>query len=155
MHDTKGLYTKYIITKADGTPVNDRCFILKPDKDPAAVAALHAYAAATDDEQLRNDLYAWIGKPLQNNNLISRNKLLEKKTRMTEYDETGCGVHVFVVREEDVQNAPAVDAVPVVRCRDCRWRYSSACPIRNPVDDGFCYGGETEEAWNRRANDGK
>jgi len=64
MSETKGLYAKYIITKADGTPVNDRCFILKPDKDPAAAKALQAYAAATDDEQLRNDLYAWVGKPV-------------------------------------------------------------------------------------------
>lgn len=61
--DKKGLYGKYIITRADGTPVNDRCFVLKPDKDPAAAKALQAYAAATDDEQLRDDLYAWVGKP--------------------------------------------------------------------------------------------
>lgn len=61
--DKRGLYGKYIITKADGTPVTDRCFVLKPDKDPAAVAALQAYAAATDDEQLRDDLYAWVGMP--------------------------------------------------------------------------------------------
>lgn len=64
MSDTKGLYGKYIITRSDGTPVNGRCFILRPDKDPAAVTALQAYAAATDDEQLRDDLYAWVGKPL-------------------------------------------------------------------------------------------
>lgn len=64
MDKTKGLYGKYIITKADGTPVNDRCFILKPDKDPVAVKALQTYAAATDDEQLRNDLYDWVGKPM-------------------------------------------------------------------------------------------
>jgi len=62
--DKKGLYGKYIITRADGTPVNDRCFVLKPDKDPAAAKALQAYAAATDDEQLRDDLYAWVGKPM-------------------------------------------------------------------------------------------
>ena len=64
MSNTKGLYGKYIITKSDGTPVNGRCFILKPDKDPAAVTALQAYAAVTGDEQLRDDLYAWVGKPL-------------------------------------------------------------------------------------------
>lgn len=50
-----------------------------------------------------------------NNDLISRAALLEKKTRTTEYDETGCGVHAFVVREEDVFDAPAVDAEPVRR----------------------------------------
>lgn len=57
------------------------------------------------------------------NDLISRSALLGKRTRMTEYDETGCGVHVFVISEEDVQNAPAVDAEPV---RHARW------------DDGVC-----------------
>ena len=46
--------------------------------------------------------------------LISRSALLRKKTRMTEYDETGCGVHVIVVRAEDIENAPAVDAEPVI-----------------------------------------
>lgn len=64
-NDQKGLYGKYIITKVDGTTVSDRCFILKPDKDPAAVKALQAYAAATDNEYLRNDLYKWVGKPVQ------------------------------------------------------------------------------------------
>lgn len=45
--------------------------------------------------------------------------MLKNKTRMTEYDESGCGVHVFVVKEEDVLDAQAVDAVEVVRCKDC------------------------------------
>ena len=45
--------------------------------------------------------------------LISRSALLRNKTRMTEYDETGCGVHVIVVRADDIANAPAVDAEPV------------------------------------------
>ena len=52
-----------------------------------------------------------------NNDLISRSALLKKKTRMTEYDETGCGVHVYVVLAEDVEAAPAVDAEPVRRGR--------------------------------------
>lgn len=50
--------------------------------------------------------------------LISRSALLKNKTRMTEYDESGCGVHVFVVKEEDVLDAPAVDAEVV---RHGRW----------------------------------
>lgn len=62
--DAKGLYGKYRIFRANGTPVKDRCFVLKPDKDPAAVKALKTYAAATDDEQLRNNLYDWVGEPM-------------------------------------------------------------------------------------------
>lgn len=53
-----------------------------------------------------------------NNDLISRSALLKNKTRMTEYDESGCGVHVFVVKEEDVLDALAVDAEVV---RHGRW----------------------------------
>lgn len=47
--------------------------------------------------------------------LISRSALLGKKTRMTEYDESGCGVHVYVVRVDDIEDVPSVDAEPVRR----------------------------------------
>lgn len=57
--------------------------------------------------------------------LISRSALLRKKTRMTEYDETGCGVHVIVVRADDIENAPAVDAEPV---RHGHWLRTDAYP---------------------------
>jgi len=41
----EGLRVKYNVTKvSDGSVVND-CFVLRPDKDPAAVAVLRAYAA--------------------------------------------------------------------------------------------------------------
>ena len=47
-----GLYGKYTVYKnKDGSLVTD-CFILRPAKDPAAVAALRAYAAATDNAEL-------------------------------------------------------------------------------------------------------
>jgi hypothetical protein len=65
MSDQKGLYDKYMVIKVvDGTVI-ENCFILKPDKDPAAVKALQAYAAATDNKVLAADLYAWVGKPMQ------------------------------------------------------------------------------------------
>lgn len=66
--ESKGLYGKYRIFRANGTPVKGRCFVLKPDKDPAAVKALQAYAAATGDAQLRNDLYEWVGHPMEETN---------------------------------------------------------------------------------------
>ena len=49
------------------------------------------------------------------NDLISRSALLKYTTRMTEYDESGCGVHVLVVRRDDIEKVPGVDAEPV-RC---------------------------------------
>lgn len=56
-----GLYGKYTVYKnKDGSLVTD-CFILRPAKDPAAVAALRAYADATDNAELAADIINWIG----------------------------------------------------------------------------------------------
>ena len=37
------------------------CFVLCPAKDPAAVAALRAYAATTDNAELAADIINWVG----------------------------------------------------------------------------------------------
>lgn len=42
--DYRGLYPKYIVTKADGTPAPGPLFILRYGKDPHARVALAAYA---------------------------------------------------------------------------------------------------------------
>lgn len=56
-----GLYGKYVVTHpGSDVPLQD-VFVLRPTKDPAAAAALAAYAAATDDLLLRSDLYDWLG----------------------------------------------------------------------------------------------
>lgn len=53
----KGLYNKYTIIKNEtGKKVTDRCFVLKPDQDPAAREALRTYAKATKNEELAKDL---------------------------------------------------------------------------------------------------
>lgn len=56
---------KYLVIKLINDTVIENIFILNPGKDPAAVKALQAYAAATDNKVLANDLYAWVGKPDQ------------------------------------------------------------------------------------------
>lgn len=64
MSEQKGLYDKYMVIKVvDGTVIED-CFILRPDKDPAAVKAMQAYAAATENKTLADDIYKWVGKPM-------------------------------------------------------------------------------------------
>ena len=56
-----GLYGKYSVYKnKDGSQVTD-CFVLRPDNDPAAVVALTAYAAATDNAELAADIINWVG----------------------------------------------------------------------------------------------
>lgn len=70
---------------------------------------------------------------MNNTDLISRSALLGgyDVRKVTEYDESGCGLEYKAVSVEAIEAAPAIDAVEVVRCRDCkRW--------------GTGYGGETE-----------
>ena len=51
----------------------------------------------------------------------------------------------------DVDNgiAPTADAVPVVRCRECKYRSKDGCPIIDANiwmdDDDFCSHGERKE----------
>ena len=49
------LFNKYIIRKADGTPIDPYAmyFVLRIDTDPVARKALWEYARETDDEELR------------------------------------------------------------------------------------------------------
>lgn len=57
---SKGLYSKYIVTKADGTPLDGDCFVLRPDRDSAAFAALERYAEKTRNRELANDIIGWL-----------------------------------------------------------------------------------------------
>lgn len=57
----KGLYNKYqIINRETGEESEGDYFVLKPATDPAARAALMAYAEATDNEQLAIDITIWL-----------------------------------------------------------------------------------------------
>ena len=80
-------------------------------------------------------------------------------------DEAGWGANFYVVDKSDIDNAPTIDAVPVVRCKDCKHRPTmsgvdwgqglefpedSKCPCKcedpwydwMPEDDWFCPYGE-------------
>ncbi len=59
MNDEQGLYGKYIVTKADGTPVSD-CFVLRPTKDLAARMALKEYARLTKNVLLAEEIMEWL-----------------------------------------------------------------------------------------------
>ena len=58
----EGLRCKYIVRKADTGEGVDGCFVLRPDRDCAAVVALRAYAAATDNDVLATDILNWVGQ---------------------------------------------------------------------------------------------
>lgn len=57
----KGLKRKYIVFKSDTGEMVENCFVLRPDKDPAAVAALRAYAGVSGNETLSADIINWVG----------------------------------------------------------------------------------------------
>ena len=71
--------------------------------------------------------------------LINRSELLTVPNvrKVTEYDETGCGISYLAVPVETIKAAPAVDAVPVVHARwvkDAeRNTYCSHCETYIPV----------------------
>lgn len=58
-----GLKVKYRVYKARNNEPVEGCFVLRPDKDPAAVEALRAYADATGNTHLASDILAWVGQP--------------------------------------------------------------------------------------------
>lgn len=57
---TVGLRPKYDVRKASTGELVYPCFVLRPDRDPASVAALAAYAEATDNAELAADLRRWL-----------------------------------------------------------------------------------------------
>ena len=79
--------------------------------------------------------------------LISADKLVrDLKGMLVEYD--GITITGLI---KSLEEAPAVDAVSVVRCKDCKWWHHIGCSIdtRNPDDipkeTDFCSFGERRE----------
>ena len=97
--------------------------------------------------------------------LISREALLvvPNVRKVAEYDETGEYITYFAVPEDTIKNAPAVDAVEVVRCKDCKHRGDAyGCPmyfvlwhgddIDRTEDEGFCADGARMDGENNEAD---
>lgn len=65
-----GLTVKYEVRKKEDGSLVEGCFVLRPDKDPAAIEALRAYAAATPNKELSKDIDNWIAFIKNENNEI-------------------------------------------------------------------------------------
>lgn len=56
-----------------------------------------------------------------------------------------------VIGKDEIDEQPTIDAVPVVRCKDCRWRHDDSSPMwlpcmeRETADDWYCADGERKE----------
>lgn len=70
----EGLKVKYLVFKSDTGEQIENCFVLRPDKDEAAVEALRAYAEATDNKILSEDIYNWVGKGVAAQSWIPANE---------------------------------------------------------------------------------
>lgn len=98
------------------------------------------------------------------NDLISRSALLKELCNScdgwcdnTECDCLNCKSDHRCDMVQDIADAPAVDAVEVVRCKDCKWLYNgldmycctkhTGLALITPDGSGFCSYGE------RRADD--
>ena len=102
--------------------------------------------------------------------LIDADVLLIQSRRVVEYDEAGFSMEYNAVPTEEIKNAPTVEAVPVVRCKDCKHsdlpavltlKYGkpgtltsrnshSPCNNRNVDKEDFCSRGEVKEGADMR-----
>lgn len=83
--------------------------------------------------------------------LIDR-KALNRKKKYSFQTVGGCfPKSEWFIKVDDLFAAPRVDAVEVVRCKDCKRRGGVMCPVEESVyqypwfdtkDDGFCSYGE-------------
>lgn len=99
-----------------------------------------------------------MGKSSNEKRLIDANALIK--------EANADGAYGYVDAKQ-IADAPTVDAVPVIRCRECKHRYTENCPMYfhdsywhdgyfdyidydtdNTEDDYFCPKGEREEVLN-------
>lgn len=81
--------------------------------------------------------------------LIDANALMKRLPDMHDtYDESGDYDYAHGYTINAIKTAPTVDAVPVVRCKECKWFGLAGCAIQivddtdKPSEDDFCSFGE-------------
>ena len=79
--------------------------------------------------------------------LIDANSILDDfLKRYTERERDGKLVFAACEIKQDfadmISNAPTIDAVPVVRCKDCKYFKTRLCENEDNHDDWFCADGE-------------
>lgn len=94
------------------------------------------------------------------NDLISRKNLVDRSEILYQHTASGKTIPWAAIRVCAINNAPTIDAIPVVRCKDCKHRGTPySCPMRKLVmpfqgagsyedcteDDGYCHMGELKD----------
>lgn len=82
-------------------------------------------------------------------------KLIEFEKVISLWDKYHYSIATHAIEfDEELRKLPTVDAVPVIRCKDCKWHRESECyawddgtvaVVSETPDDGFCYRAEREE----------
>lgn len=95
--------------------------------------------------------------------LIDANALMELYADSKDFSIAMCNVPIPIVRQ-NILDMPTIDAVEVVRCKDCQFQHTLDCPMNYEVDtydeddgwdsymitnacydDGYCWVGERRE----------
>ena len=76
--------------------------------------------------------------------MANEKRLIDANALISEYDRVHIGEPGKA--RKLMENAPTVDAVPVVRCRDCKHRYSDSwCEYVDDDDNFYCARGERKD----------
>ena len=77
--------------------------------------------------------------------LIDKDRLLTERMKSKYYHLPNGDIAVPLI---DIEHAPAVDAVPVVRCKDCKWCNMGECEHKFGLlvsnDENYCSYGEKD-----------
>jgi hypothetical protein len=160
------VYSKMLMYPIDYEEIVDNADLMK--KHPDLILVREPFLL---DDELREKVTRWVDwanntdpseydflakleKEAPNaNDLISRSALRPRAYHVT---DNIIGVERCVVDWEDIEEAPAVDAVEVVRCKDCKHRGTDYCifhikgepadeELLRKLDNDFCSYGERRE----------
>ena len=81
--------------------------------------------------------------------LIDADALKTKAIRCETFKLYDAPIFLKAVGTKEIDKAPTIDAVPVVRCKDCKYFKTRLCENENNHDDWFCADGERKDGdWN-------
>ena len=77
--------------------------------------------------------------------LIDADALKTKAIRCETFKLYDAPIFLKAVGTKEIDKAPTIDAVPVVRCKDCKYFKTRLCENENNHDDWFCADGERKD----------
>lgn len=120
--DNRGLYNKYRVAKADGSPCEDYKFVLSPEKSEADRKALQAFADATSNMKLRDDIYMYLEHLNHRWGLVSKAEKLEEVIKEGKIHEDS---YFAVMIEMKGLNAPEISINPMTNAENRLSHYAN------------------------------